>query len=69
MYLKVGRDAKAVSLYLDGVRQINDGSANFPAAEVDAIVAAREAQAAAKKAAQDAAKAGDAEGVAAAESE
>ena len=69
IYLKVGRDAAKVGIMIDAVRQIKDGPASFPAAEVDAIVAAREAEAAAKKAAQDAAKAGDAEGVAAAESE
>ena len=58
IYLKVGRDAGAVSLYLEGVRQINDGSANFPAAKVDAIIAARDAEAAAKKAASKAENAG-----------
>ena len=29
IYLKVGRDARMVSIYLDGVQQINDGRAQF----------------------------------------
>ncbi len=50
-YLKVGRDANRVALQIGVVKQIKAGADGYPTAEIEAAIAARDAEAAAKAAA------------------
>ena len=62
MYLKVGRDADKVGMYLDGVKQVIDATKGFPTAEVDAAIERRNIEAEANaKARKEEEKAAEAE--------